>query len=262
MPTADARACAGVRAREARRAAARARRPGSAAAARAPRTSRGTRSGRSTKPAIERSAESRHRVAERQQAEVAARAPSGPPISPVAFCAATWNTMNDDADQRRADEQRGQPGHDERARTRRARAPHEPTSIGRRTPMRSASRPGGDAQQHRQQRVQRHQHADGRRRRAVRQRVERDRHARCPPAPTWFAMPRPISADERSGDRGRASRASRREPVDRPRAGAVRADSDAIVQPRGAALPELDRVGHDAIAAPVRRPRHRRRRRR
>src|SRR4051812_15514687 len=48
----------------------------------------------------------------------------------------------------------------------------------------------------------------------------------------------------------------RREPVARP-AGRVAPVEHAIVQARRLALPELDRIGDDAIAAPVRRPRQR-----
>ena len=44
--------------------------------------------------------------------------------------------------------------------------PHEPTSIGLRTPMRSDSRPAATLSQHRQKRVQTHQRADDQRRRA------------------------------------------------------------------------------------------------
>src|SRR5438105_2940062 len=49
---------------------------------------------------------------------------------------------------------------------------------------------------------------------------------------------------------------SRREPRDRPSAARARV-GDAIVQPAHAALPELEVVGDEAIAAPVRRARRR-----
>src|SRR6185436_9792722 len=47
---------------------------------------------------------------------------------------------------------------------------------------------------------------------------------------------------------------SRRQPVDDPRAGvlAVASIANAIVQARGATLPELDRVRDEAVPAPVR----------
>src|SRR5262245_49343899 len=50
---------------------------------------------------------------------------------------------------------------------------------------------------------------------------------------------------------------SRRQPLDRPAAAAGAAVEDAVVQAVLAPLPELDRFGREAVAAPVRRPRHR-----
>ena len=102
------------------------------------------------------------------------------------------------------------------------------------------------------------------RRRADRQRVQRNGHRGCPPAPSDWRCPgaieptasaRPIGSASSAPDRAR----SRREPLDRPARGLAHrcAIRDAVVQPRAAALPELERIGDDAIAAPVRRPRDR-----
>ena len=67
-----------------------------------------------------------------------------PPTAPVAFCADTWNSMNEtpisDVDTKRT----GRPGkmHGRRAPT---AMPHEPSSMGLRTPTRSERRPAATA---------------------------------------------------------------------------------------------------------------------
>ena len=80
---------------------------------------------------------------------------------------------------------------------------------------------------------------------------------REPVSTTWFATPSPTSSGSERGARGRhgARHGASRSRASSPRAvaGAI---GDAIVQAARAALPELERVGHDAVAAPVRRPRH------
>ena len=132
----------------------------------------------------------------------------------------------------------------------------DPSSIG--TPCADAIDDPArhDGQKHRQQRVERNQHADGERRRAHRQRVERDDH----PA---SGQDRVVGDPERDqcGERARVgarltAHGASRSMTHAPACSLVATIANPIVQPRGATLPELDGVGSEAISAPMRRTRH------
>ena len=92
----------------------------------------------------ERAHETRNRIAERQQAEVL-RAIRRRAELAGRVLRGHLEQHERHAHERRADEQRGQPGHQRRQRGADARAPIEPTSIGRRTPTRSDMRPAATA---------------------------------------------------------------------------------------------------------------------
>ena len=64
---------------------------------------------------------------------------------------------------------------------------------------------------------------------------------------------RPNATRDTTGVRRRSATATGAKSTSRRRAGVARVE--AVVQPRRAALPELDRVGHEAVAAPMRRAR-------
>ena len=68
----------------------------------------------------------------------------GPPISPVAYWVATWNVMNETPISTAVTNSDDNPGAIDGSAAPTAR-PHDPASIGRRTPMRSANRPAGIA---------------------------------------------------------------------------------------------------------------------
>ena len=65
-------------------------------------------------------------------------------MSPVAFCAGTWNSMNATPTTIALAKSAGSPG-TTAGNAEPATIPIEPTSIGRRTPMRSDSRPAATA---------------------------------------------------------------------------------------------------------------------
>ena len=70
---------------------------------------------------------------------------SWPPSSPVAFCAGTWNSMNDTPTTAALTNSAMKPGTSAGSAEPTA-SPMEPTSIGRRTPTRSDRRPAATAQ--------------------------------------------------------------------------------------------------------------------